>query len=193
MEQTDPRQLLINVIRILDGLKIPYLVTGGMAVFVWGRPRFTADIDIVVELPPAKAAMLGKALHALGEAGYLDEDAMHEAMARRGEFNFVDGTTGVKVDFWVSEDSPFDRSRFRRRQNINLLGEHIAFTSAEDLILVKLRWDKESYGSSKQFEDVISILSISGKKLDQAYLNDWAHRLDVEERLDEAKLSASRI
>ena len=41
MENSDPRDLLINVAEILKRLKIPYLVTGGMAVMIWGRPRFT--------------------------------------------------------------------------------------------------------------------------------------------------------
>ena len=42
--------LLIKITGILDKLKIPYIITGGMAVSVWGRTRYTADIDIVVEL-----------------------------------------------------------------------------------------------------------------------------------------------
>ena len=46
MEQSDPKRLLIQVAKILERLNIPYFITGGIAVFVWGRPRFTADIDI---------------------------------------------------------------------------------------------------------------------------------------------------
>jgi hypothetical protein len=49
-ETSDPRHLLIEVARALTKLNITYFVTGGMAVFVWGRPRFTADIDIVINL-----------------------------------------------------------------------------------------------------------------------------------------------
>ena len=44
--------LLKKIAEIFDELKIPYAITGGMAVSVWGRPRFTADIDIIVELLP---------------------------------------------------------------------------------------------------------------------------------------------
>lgn len=44
-EAIDPRHLLVKVVDILHKLNIPYVVTGGMAIFVWGRPRFTADID----------------------------------------------------------------------------------------------------------------------------------------------------
>ena len=46
----DPRHLLIRIVEILNKLEIPYIVTGGIAVLIWGRPRFTANIDIVIQL-----------------------------------------------------------------------------------------------------------------------------------------------
>jgi Na+/glutamate symporter len=46
MELNDPSDLLVKAVQILDQLQIPYAVTGGFAVLVWGRPRFTADIDM---------------------------------------------------------------------------------------------------------------------------------------------------
>jgi len=30
-------------------LRIPYMVVGGFASIVYGQPRFTADVDIVLE------------------------------------------------------------------------------------------------------------------------------------------------
>jgi len=37
MEEIDPRHLLKKVAEILEILKIPYAITGGMAVYIWGR------------------------------------------------------------------------------------------------------------------------------------------------------------
>jgi Na+/glutamate symporter len=45
-----PEELLKKIAKILDDLKIPYAVTGGFAVSIWGIPRYTADIDIIIEL-----------------------------------------------------------------------------------------------------------------------------------------------
>jgi hypothetical protein len=176
MEKIDPRELLVKIAEILDKNNIPYLITGGMAVFVWGRPRFTADIDLIVELPAAKLDKLEKSLRAMGDAGYLDSDAMREALLRHGEFNFIDGTTGMKVDFWVSAGDPFDRSRLSRRVPQEIIGHRVYFSSPEDLILSKLRWWSET-GSSRHAEDIASIISISGDKLDREYLNAWADKL----------------
>lgn len=37
-----PEKLLCKIAEILEKLRIPYIITGGFAVAVWGRPRFTA-------------------------------------------------------------------------------------------------------------------------------------------------------
>jgi len=69
--QANPRYLLANIAKILKRLEIPYIITGGMAVLLWGRPRFTADIDIVIELKEKYIDKLETALRELGEARYI--------------------------------------------------------------------------------------------------------------------------
>jgi len=182
MEQTDPRHLLANIARIFDKLNLSYLVAGGMAVLIWGRPRFTADIDVVIEIKPSDVEGLVKALRELGEAGYIDEEIAKQVTESGGEFNFIDGTTGVKVDFWVTSSDPFDTSRFQRRIAKEILGQKIYFTSPEDLILAKLKWCKES-GSNRHLEDAESIIKVSGENIDNSYLKEWADRLEVTDDL----------
>jgi hypothetical protein len=43
-------ELLGKIIETLDGLRIPYLVTGSVAAMAYGEPRMTNDIDIVAEV-----------------------------------------------------------------------------------------------------------------------------------------------
>lgn len=172
MEKIDPRHLLVKIAKILNGLKIPYFVTGGIAVLIWGRPRFTADIDIVIELKSDKIDKLEEALLALGKAGYVDKKAIEEALARKGEFNFIDGETGVKVDFWIIGKDSIGLSQLKRRIVKKVLGRKIYFVSPEDLILNKLLWYKESE-SERQLDDVKSVFKIT-KKLDLNYLRKWA-------------------
>ena len=172
MEEIDPRHLLIEVAKILERLDIPYAITGGMAVFVWARPRFTADIDIVVLLKLAHISSLAKALEGLSEASYVDSDMMRRALERRGEFNFIDGASGVKVDFFVIGGRPFDQSQLDRRVGQHILGHRVYFVSPEDLILSKLLW-LQLGESAKQREDIESILKMQ-EKLDWKYLRKWA-------------------
>lgn len=47
-----------RLIAPLATLGIPYMVTGGVAAIVYGEPRLTNDVDIVVRLAPADARRL---------------------------------------------------------------------------------------------------------------------------------------
>ena len=71
-EIENPEELLCAIAKILKELKIPYVITGGFAVAIWGRPRFTADIDIIVELLDKHIQDLVKKLLSLDKGSYID-------------------------------------------------------------------------------------------------------------------------
>ena len=177
MQSQDPQNLLVQIAKILSDLNIPYIITGGIAVLVWGRPRFTADIDIVIQLDRKNVLKLETALRNVSSSGYVDQAMIQDALQHQGEFNFIDGNTGIKVDFWILTDSLFDRTRLKRRRVKKILGKDIYFTSAEDLILIKLKWHEESK-SMRQLEDIESIFKIT-KDVDRKYLERMAKKLNL--------------
>ena len=170
-----PEILLYKVAKILQELKIPYAVTGGMAVVAWGEPRYTADIDIIVELVPEKLPYLKKKLLSIDKDVYISEEAMKDALERKGEFNFIHPQTGLKVDFWVKGDSLYDKLKIKRAIARKVGKQKIFFVSPEDLILSKLIWYKESE-SSKHLEDIKTILSNLKLKLDLNYIKNWSKK-----------------
>ena len=115
MEIIGPEKLLLEVTLILDKLKINYYITGGFAVSVWGKPRATFDIDIVVALVGPELPDLIKALRKISKAGYIDQDTAREALRTKGEFNFIDPDTGLKVDFWVLGNDEMARTVLKRK------------------------------------------------------------------------------
>jgi len=55
-------------------------------------------------------------------------------------------------------------------------------------VLRKLLWFREGGEvSEKQWLDVVSVLQISGHKMDQTYLTSWAARLHVTDLLEGAR------
>ncbi|MDI6777829.1 MAG: hypothetical protein QMD77_01435 [Patescibacteria group bacterium] len=169
MEQ---EELLFRIGNILNRLKIPYIITGGMAVVVWGRPRFTADIDVVIELTFQKIDEIFAELRKIDKNIYIDKKMIEYALKRGGEFNLIHPASGVKIDFWILKDEPFDKSRIKRRILKKIAGEKLYFCSPEDLVLIKLQWYKKTK-STRQLEDIESILAIQ-RKLDWKYLKKWA-------------------
>lgn len=174
--------LLCKIAEILERLEIPYVVTGGIAVSIWGRPRFTADIDIVIEISLKNITALAKLLLAIDKNVYLSEEAMKEALEREGEFNFIHPDTGLKVDFWVGKNE-FEKTKIRRGIPKEIKRQKINFITPEDLILSKLLWHKESE-STRHLEDIESVLKIS--EVDMDYIKKWARKhstLDVLKKL----------
>jgi len=169
MEQ---ERLLREIAEILKKLDIPYIITGGIAVVVWGRPRFTADIDIVIELKSSKLDRLAGELLKVDKDVYVDKPMMQKALLNKGEFNFIHSGSGLKVDFWILKNDAFDRERMRRRIKKNIAGTDIYLTTPEDLILIKLLWYKESE-STRQLEDIVSVLKIQ-ENLDMQHIRKWA-------------------
>lgn len=188
MEQ---EELIEKLGQILTKLKIPYIVTGGIAVVAWGRPRFTADIDVVIELLPEKLDKLAEELLKIDKEVYVDKLSMQRALERKGEFNFIHPASGLKIDFWILKNDPFDRSRMQRRIKKRIGDAYLYFTSPEDLILIKLLWYKNS-GSSRQLEDIESILKIQ-KKLDMKYIKKWSRVHSTETLVEQVRLIAGTL
>lgn len=64
IELTHPlARTVADVARALDKARVKYMVIGGMANAVWGEPRVTLDVDIMVA---ASAPQVPKILKALG-------------------------------------------------------------------------------------------------------------------------------
>jgi len=172
--------LLTKIAEILEKLKIPYAITGGMAVSVWGRPRYTADIDIIVEILPKNINLLAKLLLSIDKDVYVSEEAMQNALEKKGEFNFIHPQSGLKVDFWVVKDN-FEKLKIKRAISKKIDRQKVNFVSPEDLIISKLEWYKLS-NSTRQLEDIESVLKIS--KVDLDYIKKWAGKHGTIEVLD---------
>ncbi len=112
---------------------------------------------------------------------YLSESAVTEAIRSKRMFNLLEMHTGEKVDFWMLSESAFDKSRFARRQRIDLGGQFVDVSSPEDTILMKLLWCKQSGGSEKQFHDALRVYELQADLLDEAYLRKWISDLGVED------------
>jgi hypothetical protein len=68
----------------------------------------------------------------------------------------------------------------------------LGVVSPEDLVLLKLRWFKETECTSeRQWSDVLGVLGVQGEALDFAYLTEWAKKLGLEDLLERAMAEAT--
>lgn len=171
------RELLTDVIRTLRKPGIEFMLSGSHASSLQGEARATHDIDLVTKLTLQDVEPLFSAFQ--DDRFYLSKSAMIDAIQARGMFNLLETSMGENVDFWVLTDSPFDQSRFQRRQPIDIGEEIVEVSSPEDTILMKLLWCKLSGGSEKQIHDVLMIYELQWDLLDLSYLQKWVTELDL--------------
>jgi hypothetical protein len=171
-------ELLKRLAGTLDRLGIPYLLTGSMATSVYGEPRFTNDIDVVVALGPDQVPALCAAFPA--PDFFCSPDAAEQAVRQRFQFNILHLASGLKVDVIVATDSAFDRSRLGRGVRLPA-GEDFdaTFASPEDVIIKKLQYFREG-GSDKHLRDIVGVLKVQKERIDRRYLADWIARLGLE-------------
>src|SRR5947209_15972554 len=84
------QEFLKDVIRRLESLGIPYAITGSIASNLWGTPRTTHDVDVVVVLSTADVQRITAAF---ADHYYVSEAAVADAVARRSMFNVIDFAT----------------------------------------------------------------------------------------------------
>ncbi|MFN2303659.1 MAG: hypothetical protein ACK2TV_07990 [Anaerolineales bacterium] len=183
----EPIAVTLTVTSILENLNIPYFIGGSLASTLHGIIRTTQDSDIVADIQPDQIATL---LAELGNEFYIDEEMIAESVSRKSSFNILHRETMFKVDIFVPEMKPFNRSQFMRAQQQAFsreLAEKAFVASAEDTILMKLDWYRMGGGlSERQWRDVVGILKVQGERLDLDYLRQWAQELNVSDLLERA-------
>jgi uncharacterized protein (DUF1330 family) len=173
----EPSELLRFVVSVLERLGISYFVTGSTVTIFYGEPRFTNDIDIVVDLPAEAVAEFCRQFPE--DDFYVSAAAAREAVRRRSMFNIIQPHSGLKVDVIIPAPSEFNRARFARARRVQA-GEEwdAAFSSPEDAILKKMEFYREG-GSDKHLRDIASVLRTSGAAIDTAHIDEWASTLGL--------------
>jgi hypothetical protein len=181
-------ELLRSAVAALEQLDLRYFVTGSLATILYGEPRFTNDIDLVVAIDVQRVERLCQAFAA--PEYYVSPESARAAIARHGQFNVLQPASGLKLDIIVPAPTPFNRSRFERARRVQVAAGHeVFFASPEDVILKKMEFYRDG-GSDKHLRDVTGVLKVSGGEVDRGYVAAWAARLGVADIWREVELRA---
>lgn len=174
------RELLVDCLHRLNRTGVAYYLTGSMASNYWGIPRTTHDLDFVVQMPPSAVSLIVKEFS--GDF-YIEESTVRAAFQPPHQFNAIDTRSALKVDFWLPRAEAFDLEMLRRRMSVTLFGEPAWISTAEDVVLHKLIWNRVS-PSDRQLGDAAGIVAVQGETLDKSYMRQWAQELNVAGELE---------
>ena len=172
-------EFLVSIVSRLEQLDISYMIAGSFASSLYGEPRTTRDLDLVVRLAQADVeALLETFEH---DEWYVDRAGVRRAVDSNDMFNVIDNATGWKVDFILVKKRPFSEMEFSRRKRTQIYGCDVWVASAEDTVLSKLEWSVTG-GSARQVEDARAIVR-RHDQLDLGYMRKWAVEIGVENLL----------
>ena len=87
----DQSQAFGGVIDILEAIGAVYAIWGGLAVVAYGEPRFTQDMDVLLQGNDLSIAPFIRRLREMHY--YVDEQAVRSAVLESGFFNVDSGST----------------------------------------------------------------------------------------------------
>jgi len=183
-------QTLSQITAAFDRLKIRYAIGGSVASSARSVWRSTQDVDLIAAIHPA---LVDGLVRALGTDWYADADEIRRSLQAGRAFNVIQISTATKVDvFPAAED--FHQSQLDRATMVPLgMGKvPCVVTTAEDILLAKLRWYRDGGEvSERQWNDIGSVIAIN-PNLDWEYVNLWAARLHVADLLARARVDVEK-
>ncbi len=173
---------------ILNQHEIRFHLTGGITSVVWGEPRMTQDIDIVID-NDAIAAQLESFIPALAASVFMfDESSLRDAVRRRGLFQLLDTEESLKLDVYARELIPGELDRSELTEIFDGLALPIACRA--DAAVSKLIWINK--GSHKSRRDLRKIYAAAADE-DRGQIRSLANQLDLSVLLESVLIEPDEI
>jgi hypothetical protein len=163
---------LSEIFRTLDGAEVRYLVVGGVAVVLHGHPRFTADLDLVLDLDEANTLAAIAALEGL-EYQPRAPVPLHDFAKEQVRRAWVEdkGLTvfslwspshpGTEVDLFVLEPFDFGEAWQRRMDAVLPDGTTVHVVGLDDL-----RHLKQTAGRPRDLDDLEKLQEIARARVE---------------------------
>ncbi len=171
----------------LDGMGLRYMVTGAVASIIYGEPRLTHDVDLVVEITEEDAKNIIEAFPS--DQFYcppIDVIRLEIRRSLRGHFNLIHHETGFKADIYTVGEDELHHWAMSRRIQIQVEGESVWVAPPEYVILRKLEYYREGK-SEKHLRDIASMMELSSAQIDLEELQNKIKEYSLEKEWKEAQ------
>jgi len=176
-------ELAIAVIAACEAEGVDHMVTGAFATSVYGIPRLTKDIYVVLSL--AGGDPVSRVAVRLNPIVEFDPQVQFDTLTwGKRLVGVTRQNPPFKVELFELFEDPFVRQQFSRKRRMpsEQLGRIIWLPTPEDVVVQKLRW-----GRNKDLDDARDVLAVQGpESLDMAYIQQWCARHGTTERLQNA-------
>ena len=158
------------------------MVTGGVASVFYGDPRFTRDVDLVIDLDVSGVDRLSSAFDA--DDFYLPPpEALRAEVQRRpwGHFNVIHRATGLRADVYVHAGDDLESWALERRRRVDVGDTAVWLAPVEYVIVRKLEYYRDSQ-SDRHLRDVAMMMAVSPELIDRSVVAEWVAKRSLNEQ-----------
>jgi hypothetical protein len=179
---------IAKAVAIFQTHGILFHFTGGLSTVLYGEPRMTQDIDVVVD-NQILARELPSFLQSLSDSDFLfDTPSIRNAVASRSMFQLFDRIEALKLDVYPRELVPGELQRSIAAEVF--AGVRLPVVSRADAAVSKLIW--ASQGSHKSRRDVRGIFRLARVE-DQNLIRNLATQFNLAPLLSEVLAESDEI
>jgi hypothetical protein len=122
-----------EILKLFNSHRIKYCIIGAFAVAFYARPRYTKDIDILIDSSPENAERI---IRALAEFGFEDLDLSEDDLCQEGNIIQL-GYEPLRVDIVTSLSSISFNQVWKNKVSADYGREKVHFIGLDDLIQTK--------------------------------------------------------
>jgi len=171
----------------LNKMGLRYMVTGAAASIIYGEPRLTHDVDLVVEMNEEDAKNIIEAFPS--DQFYcppIDIIRLEIRRSLRGHFNLIHHEIGFKADIYIVGEDELHHWAMSKRAQIQVEGESVWVAPPEYVILRKLEYYREGK-SEKHLRDIASMMELSSAQIDLEGLQNKIKEYSLEKQWNEVQ------
>ena len=181
MDETD---VYLLVPKRLLSASIQFVVTGSVASIVYGEPRATMDVDLVVDLSESNLEMFVRQFPPSEFYVPPSEVLAHEVRnPSSAGFSLLHNESGFKADIFVAGGNELQRWAVEHARFVPVGEIALPVAPPEYVILKKLEYYHEG-GSEKHVRDILSILRLFGDHIDFDFIDARVRGTDMKEPWD---------
>lgn len=176
------------VIDALQAADVEYMIGGALALWAWGEPRSTMDLDLMISVSVEAIPRLSMELKT--REMLLPPDIVLDAVIEAQPYvplNAIHMYSGFKADLYLLfPEDDLGQKAFSRRRQVDLGPRFgtLFVQSPEDLIIYKLAYYRISR-QTKHPRDIYAILIAQGDQIDFDYIQEWVDRQGLSAIWDE--------
>lgn len=157
-----------------------YMVTGSVACIIYGQPRMTHDIDIILDV---RTSQIDELINVFPVKEFYCPPSniiqIENDREARGHFNLIHQDSGFKADIYPVGNDNLIRWGLSCKKKFQMQEQVVWVAPPEYVIIQKIQYYLEG-GSSKHLSDIRGVLNTSSEMIDFSSLEEWIEKLSLQ-------------